>query len=180
MSSRLPDFIDPWHFADIGKRITGTVTLADLPRLAPFLQQSEGKAEFELVFTRDERKRVCISGSVRANLVLQCQRCMGPLDVPVDTLVALVAVEGLGEAEQLPESVDPLLIEDSRVRLNDLVEDELMLSIPQVPMHAHGLCATDKIDTNSAPLDAIREDTAKPENPFAQLAGLKTKHTETE
>ncbi len=180
MSSRLPDFIDPWHFADIGKRITGAVTLADLPRLAPFLQQSDGKAEFELVFTRDERKRVCISGFVKANLVLQCQRCLGPLTVPVDAVIALVAVEGIGEAEQLAESVEPLLMEDSRVRLNDLVEDELMLSIPQVPMHTYGSCATDNINENSAPLDAIREDSAKPENPFAQLAGLKTKHTETE
>jgi uncharacterized protein len=180
MSSRLPDFVDPWHFADIGKRITGTVTLADLPRLGPFLQETDGQAEFELVFSRDEGKRACISGFVKAELVLQCQRCLGPLRVEVDSVINLVAVEGVGEAEQLPESVEPLLMEESRVRLADLVEDELLLSIPQIPRHTSGPCATDNVIKDSVSPEAAEDDQEKVENPFAELAALKTKQTDTE
>jgi uncharacterized protein len=180
MSSRLPDFVDPWHFADIGKRIAGIVTLADLPRLGQFLRQSSGTAEFELMFSRDERKRACISGFVKAELVLECQRCLGPLQIAVDSVVNLVAVEGIGEAEQLPESVEPLLMEESRVRLEDLVEDELLLAIPQVPRHTSGLCATKNVITDSASPDLAEDDEEEVENPFAELAALKSNQTETE
>jgi uncharacterized protein len=180
MSSRSPDFVDPWHFADIGKRISGTLPLADLPRLGASLQQADGEAEFELEFSRDERKRACISGFVKAELVLQCQRCLGPVKMTVDSVINLVAVEGIGEAEQLADSVEPLLMEESRVRLADLLEDELLLSIPQIPRHTSGPCATDNVIKDSVTPEAVKDDGEKPENPFAELAALKTKQTETE
>jgi uncharacterized protein len=180
MLSRSPDFVDPWHFADIGKRISGTLMLVDLPRLARFLQQPGGEAKFELEFFRDQRKRACISGFVKADLVLQCQRCLGPLRLAVDSEINLVAVEGFDEAEQLPESTEPLLMEESRVRLEELVEDELLLSIPQVPRHTSGACATDNIISDSVPPDHAEDDEDEVENPFAELATLKSKQTETE
>lgn len=174
MSSHLPDFVDPWHFADIGKRISGSFSLQTLPRLAPLLMEPEGEAVFELAFFRDERKRACLNGEVQAVLSLQCQRCLRPVEIPVDVTFSLVAVEGIEEAEQLPDSVDPLLLGESKMRLNELVEDELLLAIPQVPRHEADECSAaerEQPDWDSA--DAVEEGEKAP-NPFAQLADLKT------
>jgi uncharacterized protein len=175
MSSHLPDFVDPWHFVDIGKRISGSFSLETLPRLAPLLMEPEGEAVFELAFSRDERNRARLEGEIRAVLSLQCQRCLGPMSLPVDTKFTLVAVEGIEEAEQLPDSVDPLLMGESKMRLCDLVEDELLLTIPQVPRHQADECSAAESDTpdwNSA--DAVEEEVEETPNPFAQLANLKT------
>ena len=173
MSSHLPDFVDPWHFADIGKRISGSFSLETLPRLTPLLMEAGGEAVFEFVFSRDERNRARLDGQVQAVLELECQRCLSPVSIPVDVSFALVVVEGIEEAEQLPDSVDPLMMGESKMRLSELVEDELLLSLPQVPRHEAGKCSeaeAEKPDWNSA--DALDED-EKTQNPFAQLANLK-------
>ena len=174
MSPHLPDFVDPWHFADIGKRISGSFALEALPRLAPLLMEPHGEAVFELAFSRDERKRARLEGQIQAHLTLQCQRCLGPVSVPVEMKFTLVAVQGIEEAEQLPDSVDPLLIGESKLRLVELVEDELLLSLPQVPRHQAGECSAAVIEKPDWDSAAAKEQGEPAPNPFAQLANLKT------
>ncbi len=36
----------------------------------------------------------------------------------------------------MPDDLEPVLAEDDRLRLRDLVEEELLLSLPIVPLHA--------------------------------------------
>ncbi len=172
MSSRTPDFLDPWQFADLGKRISGTILLASFPRLSQALADTAGQAEYELKFTRDDKRRACISGVVTATLTLQCQRCLGALAWPVHAEINLIAVEGLEEAERLPETAEPLLLAEARVRVSDLLEDELLLSLPQVPKHGPGECATD--NRKSDRLATGEEASEEAPNPFAKLAELKT------
>jgi uncharacterized protein len=178
MSSRLPDFLDPWHFADVGKRISGTVALSKLPRLAPYLKEVEGEAEFDLTFGRDGRKRARISGNVRTELALECQRCLGVLRYSVDTQLELIVVEGIDEAEQLPDTAEPLLMEEAQLRLRDLVEDELLLALPQVAMHKTGECAAASDGSGQQSEIGEQKSTTEKASPFAQLAELKTKQIE--
>ena len=176
MSSRLPDFVDPWHFADVGKEVSGRVKLLEMPRLAKLLADSDGEAEFIFSFQRGEKKRVHITGTVRAQLVLECQRCMYAVNYQVNNEINLVVVEGSLEAEQLPDKYDPLLAEDNRIRLQDVVEEELLLAMPQVPMHAESECT--KADQNMVqPHKAAGEGETSEPNPFAVLAELKRKQT---
>jgi uncharacterized protein len=172
MSSRTPDFLDPWQFADLEKRISGTRLLASFPRLSQALADTAGQAEYELKFSRDEKRRACINGFVKATLTLQCQRCLGLLAWPVHAEINLIAVAGLEEAERLPETVEPLLLTEARMCVSDLLEDELLLSLPQVPKHGPGECATDNRKTDR--LATGEEGSAQTPNPFAKLAELKT------
>jgi uncharacterized protein len=171
MLSRTPDFLDPRQFADLGKRISGTLLLASFPRLAQALADPSGQAEYELKFTRDDKRRACISGFVKAALILQCQHCLELMTWNVNAAINLIAVEGLDEAERLPEAVEPLLLTEARICVSDLLEDELLLSLPQVPRHGQGECATDNRKS-----DQLTTVDAAPEapNPFAKLAKLKT------
>lgn len=176
MSSRLPEFIDPRRLASQGAGFTGSVNLGELPRLREALLDSSGSAEFSLEFYRDNRKRARIKGQVRAELVLECQRCLGAMTLPVDALLDLAVIQVPEEAERLPESCDPVWVEEDTLRLLDLVEDELILAIPQVPRHEPDLCRmADAHPVNGEATDQEQEDDAsdKP-NPFAVLAGLKS------
>ncbi|MEO7336479.1 MAG: DUF177 domain-containing protein [Caldimonas sp.] len=99
-----------------------------------------------------------------AKVVLQCQRCLGPVPTRLDIRQALRFVHGEDAAAQLDsESDDDVLAMTRALDLRELVEDELLLSLPLVPMH----------DTCPEPLIALNEDVADRPNPFAALAALK-------
>jgi uncharacterized protein len=82
--------------------------------------------------------------------------------------VRLVVVHSDREAEGLDEGEDPLVADDQPVLLADLVEDELLLALPQVPVHPWGVCG--------AVVEATRagqEREATPLSPFAALDVLR-------
>ncbi|MES9935604.1 MAG: YceD family protein [Sedimenticola sp.] len=176
MSSRLPEFVDPWHSADLKKRFSGRVELADLPRLASMLKRLEGDAEFDIGFERDDKRRSRIKGFVRSTMVLECQRCLESMQLAVDATLNLGVIEVAEEAERLPEDVEPVQVEEGLIRLLDLVEEELILAIPQVPMHDPEACSAAISHTaEDPPVEEQESVTEQAENPFAVLAGLKTK-----
>ena len=177
MSSRLPEFIDPWRFAEIGKEVSGHAELSKLPRLAEILVDQKGEAEFELMFRRGEKQRIHINGYVRAALSLECQRCLEPVRIPVATEVEVVVVGGFEEAELLPDEYEPLMAGDKRIRLYEVVEDELLLALPQVPMHPEGECKAASQNIGWSPAEVDEDQGQKKPNPFAALADLKRKQT---
>jgi len=175
MSKRIPERLDPWRYADLGKSVSGVLRLDSLPRLGACLAASDGEVHFDVCFERDGERRAVMSGSIRAELVLQCQRCLEPLAYPVEVSVALAFVEGIEQAAQLPESLDPCLVEEGGISFKDLVEDELLLMLPQVAMHPQGRCASQSAET-TRPEPALSDTQSSRKNPFAVLAELKNDH----
>jgi uncharacterized protein len=175
MSPSLPEFVDPRHCADAGKRFGGTAGVAELPRLVAVVSDPQGEVTFSLDFDRDERRRVRVRGRVQARLTLLCQRCLEPFVLTLDEPVALLLVESFAEMERVPEGSDPWWPpegpEAARVRLLDVVEEQLLLALPQVPRHPDGACAPAVQEVPEA-LSGPAEATPR-ENPFAQLAALK-------
>jgi uncharacterized protein len=171
MSSPMPDFADPWRLCTQGKAFRGSLALADLPRLRPLLAGPEGEVRFDLAFGRDAQQRAVVSIRVNAVLRLCCQRCMGVVEWPVESASRLALVAGPEEAARLPEGLDPLLVEEPRLALATLVEDELILAVPVAPLHAVDDCAVDLAKVN-APSGSPAEPAPARENPFAVLAGL--------
>jgi uncharacterized protein len=171
MFTPLPEHADPWRLADAGKRFVGRLDLDQLPRLSEELPEARTAVEYELVFGRDEQNRAAVNGRVKATLFLQCQRCLGILEYPVDRKISLALVEGLDEARGLPDGYEPLLLEEPHISLVDLIEDELLLALPQVPKHSAEACTPGVEQAETAPehQQAVRD------NPFAVLDKLKQK-----
>lgn len=173
MLSLLPDFADPQRLCALGKAYQGKLVLADFPRLTPLLASSEGEAAFTLAFDTDAERRPVVAVDVEAELVLQCQRCMQPMVLPVKSSSRLCVVSGPDEAERLPDELDPLLVEEDRLALRSLVEDELILAIPPAPMHAPAEC-TVKLQDWQRDGDDATASAQTGDNPFAALAELKS------
>ncbi|WP_233246445.1 DUF177 domain-containing protein [Limnohabitans sp. Jir61] len=107
----------------------------------------------------------------KATVPLTCQRCLHP--VPVELLIEqdfrFVADEATAVAEDDESEEDLLVLEDS-FDLMGLIEDELLMSLPLVPMHP--ACLSEQAPTSKEEEAIMAE--AKP-NPFAVLASLKTR-----
>ncbi len=165
MVEHLPERIDPLALAEKRRQFKGSLPLSQLVRLQDVLLNPEGLVRFELRFGKDG-KLSAVTGSVEAYLELQCQCCLGPIAWPVDSQVKLALVGSIDEADLLPESYEPLLLEEETILLTDIIQEELLLAIPSIPQH--GQCKA------SAPKEVAKmPDTPKRPNPFAVLAELK-------
>ena len=169
MSAALPSTVDLAHAVRRGFRISGRLPVSALPRLLPSLASERGEVEMTLEAGQDAGRRVVLSGHIDAALHLQCQRCLGPVEVAVHAEPRLAWVKSDVESADLPEEYEPLLAPDGRVALADLVTDELLLALPLVPRHEDGAAC-------GKPVTAARSGAAPAEDrkrPFAELAKLK-------
>lgn len=169
MSSPLPDLIDPWRAVDAGAEFAGAWPLSGLPRLGESLRESGGEVGFRLAFARDLEGRGTLRGEIAARLVLTCQRCLGALAWDVKAPLELALISGLDEARLLPEELDPLLVSEASIRLLDLIEDELLLALPQIAMHEPGECVPPGPEVIAEGGEPVA--TGAP-NPFAILGAL--------
>ena len=114
-----------------------------------------------------------------AEVPLTCQRCMGAVLTPVevDQWYRFVATEDIAMAED-DQSEEDLLVMEPQFDLIAVLEDELLMALPLVPMHED--CPTPVVlSTGETGLphedeagDAVPA--AEKPNPFAVLAQLKT------
>lgn len=104
--------------------------------------------------------------AAQARVWLECQRCLQPvaLDLEVARWLHFVADEATAEALDAESEEDVLALPRS-LDLHELVEDELLLALPLVPMHAR--CP------QPLPMAAGEAAVEPAPNPFAALAGLK-------
>jgi uncharacterized protein len=138
------------------------------------LLDDKGDAEFLFSFHKGENRQVHITGYVKADLKLECQRCMQPVVISVASDMDVVVVEGYEEAKLLADDIEPLLAGEQRIRLNEIVEDELLLALPQVPMHQKDECKAAYENYAGSVEQAANEAEENKANPFAVLKDLKS------
>ncbi|MCB2017933.1 MAG: DUF177 domain-containing protein [Hydrogenophaga sp.] len=105
------------------------------------------------------------------DLPVTCQRCLDSMTVPleVDRWFRFVADEALAAAQD-DESEEDVLALEPKPDLLSLIEDELLMVIPMVPMHEVCPLATGLGQTAAESMAPLGED--KP-HPFEALARLK-------
>lgn len=164
MSKVLPERIDIARLADSAATLEGSVPVARFARLADQLASREGSVDATLGFGREDGREV-VSGRIEGRLTLVCQRCLGGVEVPVAARVDLVRVASEAAAAEVEGAHDPFVAPTREVALAELVEDELILALPLVPMHEG--------DARCAPRAAPPGEDQRRESPFAALASLR-------
>lgn len=171
MLDRLPHLIDPVSFADKERTLQGQLPLSKLSRLADVLLDSSGSIEVDLSFSKDKRLAT-VRGHLRGILVLECRTCLEALNFPVDVNVNLAVVRSLEQAERLSGEYEPLMLEEEKIPLHELVEDELLLALPAFPRHGHD-CLPYKQTSGVIESKPDKETQSVSNNPFSVLAKLK-------
>ena len=162
MVEYLPELIDPLALVDKRRQFKGSLPLSKMARMRDVLFNDEGQVRFELRFGKDGNV-LAVTGIVEAELELQCQCCLGPIAWPVSSHVKLAIVRSIEQADLLPESYEPLLLEEDIIPLTDIIQEELLLAVPTIPQHGQCGEIASKFTTESP----------KRPNPFAVLAELK-------
>ncbi|MGH8227891.1 MAG: YceD family protein [Steroidobacteraceae bacterium] len=135
--SKLED-IDP--LADGCVSIDLAIALREFPRLRPPLVSAVGPIEGRIRFDRDRGVPIA-DVEVRARVVLICQRCLAPLECPIESRAKVALVSDAAEGSRMPGELETILAQDRRISMRDLLEEELLLALPAVPLHAPLECS---------------------------------------
>jgi uncharacterized protein len=169
MIEHLPDRLDLYAMAEAGRELRGRIELASLERVLPLLSSTEGMLQVSLELGKSHDGTRYVSGSIGGVLTLQCQRCLESMEYPLDVNFQLGLVHSQEEMSKLPDRFEPLLISQEPTSIADLVSDEVLLTLPIVPVH------TDMKQCHELAADYNAPDAGQRENPFAVLAQLKQK-----
>jgi uncharacterized protein len=164
----LPDPVDVWRMVAARRGVEGRLPLSSLRRLRDLLVDAEGEVRFSLDFDQDELKVPYVELRLEAALPLLCQRSLQRFELPVQVAQRLGLIRSEADEAALPPGYEALLVPpDGMVQPAELVEDELILAVPVVPV-APGTEAMER----DWPAGQEEQQQA---SPFAALSALKKK-----
>ena len=162
-------FIDSLDFARNCQEISGKVQIAELPRLLDMLENPQGILSYTVQGVVDRQGSPALDVSIAGGCQLLCQRCLGGLDysIKIETRLLLrnqAGMDALDDTVAGKEEVEfDSILADVHLDVLDLLEEEILLSLPIAPKHEFGDCRA--VDGKNA-----REEE---QHPFAVLAKLK-------
>lgn len=141
-----------------------------LPRL---METSAGFcSDIQVQFSCDTDKQglATLIGRAKGELSLTCQRCMNEYNHPMAVEFSFTPVTEKTQDEELPEVYEPVDVDEhGLINICDLIEDELLVSIPFIPMHTIEECSVKDHETVVGEIEDIVDE--RP-NPFAVLKSL--------
>ena len=169
---KLPLTLDPVRTAQKRLDYTGVYTPIQVERVAEFVVSVDSDVECDMSFAIDNQRLAVITGDAKVSVTLACQRCGKPYAHQDYTQYCFSPIVKDEQAEALPEGYEPVQVNEfGEIDLLALVEDEIILSLPVVPVHDSEHCEVSEADMVFGKLPSEAE---KP-NPFAVLASLKHK-----
>ena len=114
--------------------------MVNFERLSALVLGQDGQVKFSLAFSMDEQCRTLITGNVSTAVNLECQICLGEFLEEVSCNINTLVVDELDELFDLEHDRAAFVAIGKYVSLQDILEDELIVTIPMVPKHRNG-CA---------------------------------------
>jgi uncharacterized protein len=134
-----PIEVDPWRFCRDAQSWETRSEVAAFPRLAH--EFTQGTLFCRVVGRVDQRGSLSLQLTVSGEVQLTCQRCLGSMPYKVEVERTLYLARNEAEMERLDALPDSDAIQAGEIlSLVDLVEDEVLLSLPLATMHAEGEC----------------------------------------
>ncbi|MES2759627.1 MAG: YceD family protein [Pseudomonadota bacterium] len=158
--------IDAFEFSRSNGHRDGVTPVAEMSRLSKDCADQSGDIAWAVEGGVTSHGYPSMTLSVSGTVQLVCQRCLAPFAYAMDSSTMLVLGKDDEEADQIEEVIDDesvdVIVGSRTTDLRDLIEDEALLALPQVPKHE--VCPDSKL------IDALKNE--KP-SPFAVLKDLK-------
>jgi len=170
MRTRLPEMLPVManfmRLVELNRTIEGAYPLAKFERLGETLLSNAGYVNAKLEFGHSVGF-ACIKAKASVNLLVRCQRCLKPMQTEVSGRFKFALLDSEDDIELLPDEFEPYLLEGEEQSIIDIIEDELLLSLPMVTVHKEA-CSDFMINQQKAIKEA-----EEASHPFAALKALK-------
>lgn len=170
---KIPKQVDPVKSANKCSDYRGVVATKDMTRLLESVVNIVDEINVEVKFAKDEQGLAYFQGKMACATSLLCERCNEAFEHQVDVSFCFSPVQSSeleDEEVVLPEVYEPVEVDDhGNVNLLQIFEDELILSLPIVALHAEEDCGIKRDNMSYGTIEPVDE---RP-NPFAVLKELK-------
>ena len=170
---KIPVSIDPTRAAASQLSYEGVIPSKQLKRLNELSAGDCSDVVVSIECGEDIQGIVYLKGKAVTELTLNCQRCMTLYTTKVTVDFNFTPYGNENEIDELPDAYDPIECDEiGEVRLHQLIEDELIIAMPLIPMHSDESCGKGDQDIVVGVIEPSQEE--RP-NPFAVLEKLKSK-----
>lgn len=168
MAPGLPDRVDCAHLADDAVELERVYPLGDMPRLRDLLADAGGSVHARFAFEKLAAGRAGATVAIEATPQLLCQRCLQGFAFAAAGS-SKIEFAGSREAAAADSQREIYAMEDGRVSLRELAEEELLLALPVVAMHTPQSCGSGPAFEAG---DEIQDTPGDRSRPFAALQDL--------
>jgi uncharacterized protein len=140
MDTNIPETIKFEQAKSKPLHIAAELSLERLPRLHQSLPHGGSAVRVELRSEIDKDGKVVLNTQLHMDAGLECQRCMQAYQQGIQSQQAFVPVFAEKHMQNLPEEYEGVLLEDGKINIFKMIEDELLLSLPQIAMHVATEC----------------------------------------
>lgn len=130
----VPLIVELMRFCEESQSVAAEFSPTQLPRLLDSVADTTGGVSMQVRGFLDARGRPNLDLRIGGELQVLCQRCLRPMAVRLDVGQTLAFGDEDLDAVLDPEGVE-LLPRVSHLDLAELVEDEVLLSLPMLPRH---------------------------------------------
>ena len=169
MAKSLPDSIDLNAAVRKEWQLKGELLLSDLDRMpAELIHSTNALVKYEILFKHS--KQVLGEAIIRleSQLELIGQRSLETFEFPLQTESTVGFISELEDEDKLDADVSPSWVEDMKIDPKALLEDEILLMIPEYPVKQGA--ELDQRYLADHDNQSVEEDS---KNPFAVLKDLK-------
>jgi len=168
MAPALPDRVDCAHLADNRAVLERVYPLGEMPRLQDLLSDAKGSVRARFAFAKLGAGRVGATVAIEATPQLVCQRCLQGFAYAAAGSSEIEFSSGLGwgAANSQREVYET---DEGWVSLRELAEEELLLALPIVAMHAPQACGRAPSYEAAGDIQDLSGDRSRP---FAVLQDL--------
>ena len=137
---KLPKQLDPVKSATKRSDYQGVMLTSDMKRLCDAVADAAEYVEIDVKFDKDAQGLNFFQGQLATEVTLTCQRCNGLFVQPIQVSFCYSPVQGDEQIEdELPDVYEPVEVNDhGEIDLLQIFEDELILALPIVALHARG------------------------------------------
>ncbi|GKS70299.1 hypothetical protein W03_23030 [Nitrosomonas sp. PY1] len=162
--------IDPIEFVNNASVHRDKIAMRELARLRDVLYSDEGALDYQIEGHVDLNGRPSLKLSIEGDVYLVCQRCLNSLarDVAIENYLYLA--RNSAELDRINEdnNIDAILA-IPELDVVDLIEEELILSLPISPSHGDNQCSPYQSGLNKTSID----NRSQSANSFSALSVLK-------
>ncbi|MCX7555038.1 YceD family protein [Marinicella sp. S1101] len=173
MAKSLPESIDLNAAVRKEWQLSGELLLSDLDRMpAELIASADAPIKYEIQFRHSKSVLGEAIIRIEAQLELICQRSLEQFKFELITHNTIGFISEIEDEAKLDADVMPSWVEDMQVEPKALLEDEILLKIPDIPLKP-GAELNSEYLVNGDDEEPTNEET---QSPFAALKQLKDKN----
>ena len=113
----------------------GFLPVSAFERLSQLLCDHSGDIAVKLSFRPGRKKNALVVGHCDGTVLMTCQNCLEPVAIEISAAVRNLLVATVEQLVALDPTEDGIVCSEDKIRLVDLIEDDLL-----VPRHKDGDC----------------------------------------